>query len=409
MASHAPSALGERALEARAPAHEVEGVGDVEMGGSDDRLSAGAIEGEASALSPVGLLDLPDELLLRIYELLASLCDMPYLPYERGPPLTSHALPLSAITINRRLCSIALPVREQVLRLQTHHIHSHVDYALETGAPHADCVRHLEIDLTGDVGPGRQGAHWVAPLITVFPFLITLSLKGPYGLPTAFTDSLKQLSRLRELSLTAGRFSNLDLPEDRSFSLEQLPALKTLTLGQVYGNPYPILRRGVANIQDLTVDILTDLLPWSTAERIHLAPRKGYIADPDYLLDRVWEATAPGKIFAVKDLVIEVESCNFSVSDNPDETGNWVIPELLDLLHQRGVALERLELRHFLTLVWGNCCVQIPSVTEYVLSCPGYYPARRAEHDLRNLLPSLFFFLMLSSAHSSCSLALAQR
>ncbi|BGP15581.1 hypothetical protein JCM10213_005375 [Rhodosporidiobolus nylandii] len=369
MASQAPAASDERTLEVCTPADEDEGTGGVETGGTDSRLSAGAMEDGASSPSPVGLLNLPDETLVRIYELLAAMLHKPCQYYESK---SIHPLPLAPITVNRRIYRLALPVRQQILQVRRSKART-LPRALRKSPDLASRVRSLEIELHHDNVCGK--------FLSLFTSLVSLRLKSYLHLPKSFTDALSGLKNLRNLELKVGDLShNLrptePYPDDPTFSLEQLPSLRKLMLGiECQGGPF--MRNGVANVRDLSLASdgppVRAPLPYSTLSRLYLKADKGYFRSPDVFLDSFWQATEPGKVFAVKHLVLDVDTLDLRIASESEAeeedcySCEQTIPDLFKILQDRTTSLERLECVGFDQLNWSKCEIRLPTVKELVL------------------------------------------
>ncbi|GAA5949708.1 hypothetical protein JCM10213_001364 [Rhodosporidiobolus nylandii] len=333
MASHASIALGERTPEARAPVDEDGGAVANGMERTGSRLTEGAIEVEAP--SPVGLLDLPDETVVHIYELLSALLHKPSLYDYVGPP---HALPLASVTVNRRIYRLALPVRQQIL------------------APDlAERVRYLELEeCTDDCN--------LADILPLFSSLVTLRFFLPSHMTQSFANTLAGLKNLRNLDIdvfAAPPEWGPASPADPDLSLEDLPALRVLTLRLLCDEGF-FLRNGAP-------------MPYSTLSRLRLEASKGYFRSPDDLLNSFWDATEPGKVFAVKHLVLLVKTFDLRIASESEaeEEGGYsyeqTIPELFEILQDRTTSLERLDCVGF-ACIWGSETeLRLPTVKQLVL------------------------------------------
>ncbi|GAA5842365.1 hypothetical protein JCM11251_004206 [Rhodosporidiobolus azoricus] len=96
-----------------------QGLAAIEGHRKKEAGNGGSMPAEQRKARPAGLLDLPDETLLHVYEILLSLYPLP----ERragGYQLVTHTgylMPLPPILVNRRIFRIALPVRQRVIFL----------------------------------------------------------------------------------------------------------------------------------------------------------------------------------------------------------------------------------------------------------------------------------------------------
>ncbi|BGP15545.1 hypothetical protein JCM10213v2_003524 [Rhodosporidiobolus nylandii] len=359
MASHASIALGERTPEARAPVDEDGGAVANGMERTGSRLTEGAIEVEAP--SPVGLLDLPDETVVHIYELLSALLHKPSLYDYVGPP---HALPLASVTVNRRIYRLALPVRQQILCIHSGRRRPFRD-ALDRAPDLAERVRYLELEeCTDDCN--------LADILPLFSSLVTLRFFLPSHMTQSFANTLAGLKNLRNLDIdvfAAPPEWGPASPADPDLSLEDLPALRVLTLRLLCDEGF-FLRNGVSNITDLT---LTSDGPTSTLSRLRLEASKGYFRSPDDLLNSFWDATEPGKVFAVKHLVLLVKTFDLRIASESEaeEEGGYsyeqTIPELFEILQDRTTSLERLDCVGF-ACIWGSETeLRLPTVKQLVL------------------------------------------
>ncbi|BGP15559.1 hypothetical protein JCM10213_001350 [Rhodosporidiobolus nylandii] len=361
MGSLLSSAPGDYAPEARALAVEVE----AETEGTDGGLSAGAMEDGAPAT--VGLLDLPDETLVHVYELLAALLHKPNPQYHCGPP---HVLPLGSITVNRRIYRLALPVRQQILCISPLRRRPFRD-ALNSAPYLAQHVRYLEVKDFEEFNLDN--------LLSFFTSLVTLRLWDSSRRTHSFGDTLSKCKNLRNLDLNVWAspshwHENGEDPED--FSLEELPSLEKLTLGGLCQEGF-FLRNGVSNIKDLT--LMSDgptknaPMPYSTLSRLHLRGGKGYFRSPAHVLNSFWDATEPGKVFAVKHLVLDVETFDLHMASESEteEQGGYsceqAIPDLFEILQDRTTSLERLDCIGFVSIWGGETELRLPTIKQLVL------------------------------------------
>ncbi|BGP15562.1 hypothetical protein JCM10213_001347 [Rhodosporidiobolus nylandii] len=398
MASKAHASLGERALEARASADEVDGLGDVETGGLDNRLSAGASEGEATPLSLDGLLDLPDETLIHIYELLLASYKLPEYP-EDLPKQSRYLLPLDSILVNHRIYNLALQIRQRSF------------YALGEASEVQDAVQgntHVHSQATNLDLSRWNCTPGLANLVPSFTSLTSLRVHCHNHLPEAFTTALKSMHHLRSLDLSCDPLLQRLRPftkdvDDPNFSIERdLPFLRQFTLYCTYPSSRTLLDRGIANIEDFTlIDTFphTCRIPWTTARRLHLYPPKGYFRDPSVFVEKLAEATEPAAGFAIRDLIIEVQTVSPTKADPDDYYYEQVIPEMLELL-QRTSSIKRLEFRKFCDLdSWEGCETRLHTVQELSLQ---ETPAGWRNPDAHQHVPSfLALFPSLTTFHLS--------
>ncbi|BGP15585.1 hypothetical protein JCM10213_005379 [Rhodosporidiobolus nylandii] len=394
MAFETPPAQDERALEARALVDEVEGAVVNGMERTGDGLTEDAMEAEALPPSPVGLLDLPDETLFGVYELLLSSHKKPLSldHYEASP--TGLVLPLPPVLVNRRIYSLAHPLRYSILTIAHQWPSSMPSFA--------HSLRRLDIVV-------REIPPELAPFLRACTSLTSFRLQVSHHIPKSVTDAMKGLRSLRELSAGAKSFDaeypryDGGEPDDPSFSIERdMPWLEKLTLDYInvpMGGWW--LDNGVSNIRDFTLCATFPTgcaIPWTTASRLHLYPPKGYFRDPFLFVQKVAGATEPAAGFAIRDLIIEVQTVSPKKADPGEYYYEQVIPEMLELL-QRTSSIKRLEFREFCEFQsWEGCETRLHTVQELSLQESAEWPARDAH---RHIPAFLALFPSLTTFHLS--------
>ncbi|BGP15591.1 hypothetical protein JCM10213v2_003570 [Rhodosporidiobolus nylandii] len=221
---------------------------------------------------------------------------------------------------------------------------------------------------------------------------------------------MKGLRSLQELSAGAksfdaeySRYAGGE-PDDPSFSIERdMPWLEKLTLDYIH---LPMggwwLNNGVSNIRDFTLCATYPTgyaIPWTTASRLHLYPRKDYFRAPYEFAQTIRKATERSAGFAVQDLVIEVVTIASEKAEPGDFYYEQVIPEMLELL-QRTSSLKRLEFREVHEFQsWEDCETRLHKGQELSLQ---ETPADWRDPDAHRHIPAfLALFPSLTTFHLS--------
>ncbi|GAA5905801.1 hypothetical protein JCM6882_000463 [Rhodosporidiobolus microsporus] len=346
---------------------------------------------------PTGLLDLPDELLIRIYAELVS--RHPVRTFISDESVHTHFfLPLRSILVNRRIYRVALPLRQHSLVFANPvwpSLPEPTRVELEAN------LRFLELKLCNFF----EGLPEVLPRLKS---LSTLRLSARQHLPRGVTDSLKQCTQLRHLYLAVERQyaaflrpGDEAVKEDSDFSFERdLPFLESLVVN-LWNGGKELLNRGIPpRLQGVGLfDTYPDSIdaPWWTVPRVHFYPLKGYFRDPWYFVDKVREVIEPDAGFAVKHLIIQVDTVSPVKGEAPDEYYyEQVIPEMLELL-QRTDTLERLDFVEFQQLEQWDGEVVLPTIKTLRLSEAHYGRSASDPNFLKATLSFLALFPSLTT------------
>ncbi|GAA5909790.1 hypothetical protein JCM6882_002674 [Rhodosporidiobolus microsporus] len=387
---------------------KADSLADSAEGVSAHGTTSNATESRASDAAPTPLLSLPDELILRIYEVLLSLHPGPPLP-EHGPKHTTNfLLPLALILLNRRIYAVALPIRQRSLFL-----HGHVSRRPSPLFPSDQLTRFAPHVRSLDVSISRAFPSSLSASLPSFSSLHTLRLSVQTHLPAAFTDALKSLTTLRELYLryeALPPYARAEEPDtdDPAFSIgRDLPFLTSLTIDTAhYGGEDLLLRPGgCARLKEVRVkDQMPQRvgIPWATAEKVELWPPNSWLEEWPELIKHLQSAIERPAGFAVKSLTLNLHLlCSIRPPSPTDSSSSdYAVPALLSLLQHPGAAsLETLDFMGMRELDWSeeDGVVRLPGVREVrVEEVKGNWQSEQS----RSSLPSfLAIFPSLTTLH----------
>lgn len=273
-----------------------------------------------SAKATTQLLNLPEELLLRVFKIIYDeLLDERSTSRFENDPFSSrlpgpyrgrqpHQLSRQQLVINRHLYTILRTTWDGYLSLQASE-----GRAFEEPLPALSCrVRFLDLmedELSeartmrwhGEIEDAEFYARLAAQARPSFAFLcsfsglITLRATFVDAMPCTFTDALRRLPLLQDLILRCG---GVDI-DDVFFTLgEVTPRLRRFAIAPPGDSE--VLRQLLTNLP-LTLEEVHIFytfpaflpIPWYTVPRLHLYPPKGYFRDPYYFIEDLNEVFSP--------------------------------------------------------------------------------------------------------------------
>ncbi|BGP17985.1 hypothetical protein JCM10213v2_006033 [Rhodosporidiobolus nylandii] len=230
---------------------------------------------------PLSLLDLPDELLLLIFQQV-------HLSLSGQEPLTPLSISLRHVAINKRIFAVVQPIWWSLLVLPRSP--SVLEELLFDLSVNRSAHRHIKT-VTATI-PSDFPAVTLAALLPLSHLTsLTLGFSYPNDCPWRITVFLRQFKHLESLDLLG-----YPEPEDRSFSLERdIPSLRTF---KTAGIEFLILvmENGTSNLQhfvDRAPDVGSYPIPLGTLRRLTLEPEGGvlynshaWLSDLDHELDK---------------------------------------------------------------------------------------------------------------------------
>ncbi|GAA5945570.1 hypothetical protein JCM10213_005024 [Rhodosporidiobolus nylandii] len=214
---------------------------------------------------PLSLLDLPDELLLLIFQQV-------HLSLSGQEPLTPLSISLRHVAINKRIFAVVQPIWWSLLVLPRSP--SVLEELLFDLSVNRSAHRHIKT-VTATI-PSDFPAVTLAALLPLSHLTsLTLGFSYPNDCPWRITVFLRQFKHLESLDLLG-----YPEPEDRSFSLERdIPSLRTF---KTAGIEFLILvmENGTSNLQhfvDRAPDVGSYPIPLGTLRRLTLEPEGGVL------------------------------------------------------------------------------------------------------------------------------------
>lgn len=261
------------------------------------------------------LLDLPEELVLRIFETVFDelLAERIRGQYENNP-FPSHLrfekqrphprqLSLQQLPINSGLYNLVRPVWDGYLALQASEGRAFVEPlpTLSKRIRFLDLVEDKWFDtirVYGEIPHGLTASERVRPsfdFLTTFSRITTLRATFTRGIPRTFTDALSHLPCLSDLTLQFP--GGMD---DVFFTLgEKTPVLRRLTLAaEVAGDEdlHALLTNLPSTLEEVHIYYTYPAglpIPWYTVPRLHLNLPKGYFRNPACVIEAFEKVFAP--------------------------------------------------------------------------------------------------------------------
>ncbi|GAA5898227.1 hypothetical protein JCM6882_000107 [Rhodosporidiobolus microsporus] len=331
----------------------------------EDEAASTAGEG-VEASPPTSLLDLPDELLLTIFERVYRLS----LPHPDDDSLrTGSLLPPSTLMVNKRIFEIASPLRPRYLSTPRDPVKLDRFFPDILSRPHIlSLVEHLSTELHMPLPalPSFSLSLFTSLTSLTICFRDTVSDPANYwdAVPRQVTDMLKKLRHLHALKLT-GFAPDL---EDTSFSLDKdIPSLRVLDV-----ESDDVLRTflvsGSTRLESLTTrtsGLAILAIPWHTLRRVRLVPEGVQVDEPDDLVQAVQSAAGEG-IVTVEHLDLDFYIFNGRYSDSWDfERVQIILGALAPFERLKSVAFG-LDDR----FVWPQTSLQVSSAEALTLRGP---------------------------------------
>ncbi|BGP07631.1 hypothetical protein JCM10049v2_003471 [Rhodotorula toruloides] len=332
------------------------------------------------------LLDLPEELVLRIFETVFDelLAERIRGQYENNP-FPSHLrfekqrphprqLSLQQLPINSGLYNLVRPVWDGYLALQASEGRA-FDEPLPTLSKRIRFLDLVEdkwfdtIRVYGEIPHGLTASERVRPsfdFLTTFSRITTLRATFTRGIPRTFTDALSHLPCLSDLTLQFP--GGMD---DVFFTLgEKTPVLRRLTLAaEVAGDEdlHALLTNLPSTLEEVHIYYTYPAglpIPWYTVPRLHLNLPKGYFRNPACVIEAFEKVFAPEnpREVVVEELTIQVMTLSLGKCEEPDTVYyEEVIPTLLEFM-QPTTSIKHLRFFGFGDLRWWKNNIRIDSI-----------------------------------------------
>ncbi|GAA6038112.1 hypothetical protein JCM8097_007552 [Rhodosporidiobolus ruineniae] len=338
---------------------------------------------------PTTLLNLPDELLVQVFDGIDHGALTGRTEYTHGGPNAT-----SPILVNKRIYRLARPFWFRRLRIPGNSTDrdAYLDKLIVDKDVHP-FVESAELDMY-DITKHE-------PLLTtgfsLFYNLVSLTISFFYGdanMSTALTGALAKLTALRHL-----RLDDCDGLEDPDFSFDKkVPSLRHLDIAWSEGI-HQILD-GVSQLTHLTVrtyelvDVGSVPIPWTTLRHLTLKPEANFEGADDLLA--TFQA-ALNKVPRIEEFPLERLTFDFYATQSPDD--GFDRTHLLALLED----LRQSQLRQLDFLMahdfedWPKTALKVESVK--VLRLQGSYDLHEAVN-----LPGLFAFLAMFPSLTTLSM-----
>ncbi|GAA5898357.1 hypothetical protein JCM6882_000136 [Rhodosporidiobolus microsporus] len=352
----------------------------------EDKAASEASEGVGGAgraSRPTSLLDLPDELLLQIYEEVYESLRSKVSPSQAG-----LLAPVQSFLVCQRLYAVVRPIWFRSLRFFAEDMDDHLGNLLRR--PHLyRAIRSLETEEPSDF----PVTHFA--VLSLFTNLTSLRITftpdeeddedDAVWVPTHFTEALKLFPVIQSLRIQG----SLAQFEDPNFSLDSMPFLTTF-LATSFDLLDVVCTNGFANLHRLILGTETaaDLsLPWRTVKWLHFAPDGDRLSDGRQLVKSLQDAVEENEDpLPLQRLTFDFPCLRLPTTSTSLAFDQTHFRTVLELLVQS--TLKRLDLSDVDTLQWGESSLSLPSVE--VISLRGDCPVH-ADDNLVNL----FFFLSM--------------
>ncbi|BGO91201.1 hypothetical protein NBRC10512v2_003472 [Rhodotorula toruloides] len=333
------------------------------------------------------LLDLPEELILRIFETVCDelLAERIHGQYENNP-FPSRLLFEDCCPRPRQLSRQHFPINsclhtslqgvwDRYLALQASEGRTFDDplSTLSSRIRFLDLANDEEFHVVRYRGANEDAdsyakhAEQTRPPFTFlrsFSGIVTLRATFSEGVPRTFTAALRHLPLLQDLTLQFAH--ELD---DALITLgEATPGLHRLAISAYLSKP---LRQLFTNLPSTLKELHIYYtyphsipIPWYSVPRLHLYPPKGYFRDPACVIEAFEKVFAPEnpREVAVEELTIQVMTLSLGKCEEPDTVYyEEVIPTLLEFM-QPTTSIKHLRFFGFGDLRWWKNNIRIDSI-----------------------------------------------